>query len=133
MPESEKYDVFISYSAKDRPWASEFVNALKEEGIRAWFDEEVSPGDKWLDKIEQALRESRAVVFLLTPESLSSPSASFEIGAALGANKKIIPINRGNVESRLLPAAWRRFASLNESSPRVAGKRVAEVIEKMPH
>jgi hypothetical protein len=131
MPES-KYDVFISYSAKDRPWASEFADALKNEGVRAWYDQvDLKPGDKLMDKIEEALRGSRAVVFLLTPEKLSSPWASFEIGAALGANKKIIPILRENVERSLLPSVWRRFAALDVSSPRAAGKRVAEVLEHM--
>lgn len=130
MPKPSKYDVFVSYSAKDRPWASELVDALKNEGVRAWFDEEnLRPGEKLSESIEEALRESRAVVFLLTPEYLNSPSASFEVGAALGANKKIIPILRKDVERSRLPGMWKRFASLDESSPRLAGKRVAEVLE----
>jgi hypothetical protein len=132
MSKPSKYDVFISYSAKDKPWASDLVDALKNEGVRAWIDQDVvTPDERWEERIEEALRESRAIVFLLTPEYLNSPSASFEVGAALGSNKKIIPILREDVERSQLPGMWKRFASLDESSPRVAGKRVAEVLEHM--
>lgn len=48
MSKPSKYDVFISYSAKDKPWASDLVDALKNEGVRAWIDQDVvKPGEKW--------------------------------------------------------------------------------------
>ena len=34
----KKYDVFLSYSFKDKQWVSEFVIALKKAGVKAWFD-----------------------------------------------------------------------------------------------
>lgn len=132
MPKSPKYDVFISYAAADRHWAGELADALTDEGVRVWWvDQEIRPGERWAEAVEEALRESRVIVFLLTPESLNSPWASFEVGAALGANKKIIPILRENLKRSRLPGMWKRFASLDESSPRAAGKRVAEVLEHL--
>jgi hypothetical protein len=130
MTKPSKYDVFISYSAKDRPWASEFVDALKSEGVNAWYDQDIEPGDRWSDKTEEALREAAVMVVLWTPDYLNSTSASFEIGAAVGDNKKIIPVLREPLERDQLSPLLQRWASLEESSPRVAGKRVAESLNK---
>src|SRR5882757_6208588 len=104
MAEPQKYDVFISSTAKDGPWASEFVDALRTEGVRAWLDrEEVALGDRSSDKVEEALRDSRVVVFLFTPDYVSSPRTLFELGAAVGDNKKIIPILTDEVAHDQIP------------------------------
>ena len=53
MPEQQEYDVFLSYSTKDRAWASEFVAALSPAGLHAWFDAAaLSPGERWQEKIQ---------------------------------------------------------------------------------
>lgn len=38
MADEKKYDVFLSYSSKDREWVKQFVNAIQESGLTAWFD-----------------------------------------------------------------------------------------------
>lgn len=35
MANEREYDVFLSYSMKDRAWVSEFAEALTEAGVRA--------------------------------------------------------------------------------------------------
>jgi hypothetical protein len=63
MTDERKYDVFLSYSAKDRQWVSQFQTALREAGLRAWFDvQDILPGDRWEDQIQRALRESTTLV-----------------------------------------------------------------------
>jgi hypothetical protein len=131
MAKPDTFDVFISYSHKDEPWASELAESLKAEGVQAWYDQaQIAPGDRISDKIGDALRESRIVIQVVSPESLQSPWTFFELGAALGDNKIIIPVLRDGVAPDQIPAALRNRKWLNESSAQAAGKRVAEVLAK---
>lgn len=124
------YDIFVSYSSKDRPWVSEFVAALRNEGVIPWSDAEIAPGDKWADVIQQALRESSALVMILSPDNAESPWMFFELGAAIADKKKIIPVIVKNLERSRIPSLLQGFQFLDEPSPSIAGKRVAEVLGK---
>jgi hypothetical protein len=134
MADSRNYDVFISYSHGDEPWASKFVDELEAQGVHAWFDKtDIALGDRWSEKIEQALREAPVIVVLLSQNYMNNPSAVFELGAALGGNKKIIPIVTQKAEHISVPRLLRDRQWLQETSPQVAGKRVAEVVEHLSH
>jgi len=122
-----KYDVFISHSTADDHWASQFADVLRGEGIRTWSDQEVAPGESIPERMEEALRESRMVVVFLTPDLLTSPSTSFELGAAVAGNKKIVPILRENLKRDQIPYHLRHLRFIQESSPDAAGKTVAEL------
>jgi hypothetical protein len=41
-----KYDVFISYSSRDRAMAEELANRLREAGLSLFFDRWCLPGGK---------------------------------------------------------------------------------------
>lgn len=81
MPEERDYDVFLSYSMKDRAWVSEFADVLSQAGVRAWFDKAaLPPGERWQEKIQEALRASKTLVLILSPQSIESPWTLFELG-----------------------------------------------------
>src|SRR5947209_17176932 len=83
-PRRGTYDVFLSYSSASQPWVRKFTDALTASGITAWFDaHEILPGERWQDQIEKALRQSRVLIMVLTPESIQRPWTFFELGAAL--------------------------------------------------
>lgn len=125
------YDIFLSYSNKDKSWVSEFVSSLKEAGVKTWFDvHELAPGERWDDKLQQALRESSIIVVILSKNSVDSPGIFFELGAAIADKKRIIPVLVGDVESKRIPLLLKRFQFLKESSPTEAGKRIAQAIER---
>lgn len=129
MADSRNFDIFISYSQSDKAWASKFANELEANGVHAWFDEaEIAIGDRWADKLEEALRESPVIAVLISPEYLASPSSVFELGAAVGGNKKIIPIVTQRIENPSLPSLLRDRRLLQETSPQAAGRLVAEVV-----
>lgn len=131
MSAKTDYKIFISYSYNDKSWVTEFVSALKEAGIKTWFDaHDITPGERWDEKIQQALRESSIIVVILSENSVESPWTFFELGAAIADNKRIIPVLIGDIESRRIPILLRRFQSLKETSPTEAGKRIAKVIEE---
>jgi hypothetical protein len=132
MSNEDSYKVFLSYSAKDRPWVSEFASTLKEEGVAAWFDVfELTPGERWKEKIQEALRASSTLVVILSPNSVDSPWTFFELGAAIADNKRIVPVVIEDIPVERLPSLITQFQFLRESSPREAGRRVAQALEKV--
>jgi hypothetical protein len=129
MPEKQKYDVFLSYSMKDREWVAEFADTLSRAGVTAWFDvAALSPGERWQEHLQEALRVSRTLVMILSPQSLDSPWLFFELGAAVADNKRIIPVVTGDVDLTRIPTLLRQYQFLREPSARQAGMRVAEVV-----
>jgi nucleoside 2-deoxyribosyltransferase len=133
MSNERDFDVFLSYSGEGRPWAREFANALRSEGIRAWHDEEeITFGDKWVEKMESALRHSPAVVFIITPASLDSPWTFFEIGAAIAGEKRIIPIIIDDIAPEALPRSLRQYQFLRETAPSRAAELIAGVLKSAP-
>jgi hypothetical protein len=66
---------------------------MGEVGATAFLaEEDVKPGDNWLDQIRRSLRQSDEVVVLFTNHSMASNWVSLEIGAAFGLHKPIVPI-----------------------------------------
>jgi hypothetical protein len=77
--------VFISHAQADKLLAKRVADTLRASGLRVWLDEEqILPGDNWGDQVGQALRESDAMVVLVTPNSTSSSYLKHELGYALG-------------------------------------------------
>jgi len=68
------YDVYISYSNRDRNWVQDYLYPrLKEAGLRVWIDlQEIRAGDAWLSKINQAVEESCNMLLVLSPDSAAS-------------------------------------------------------------
>jgi hypothetical protein len=94
--------VFISYWSKDEALATKVVGSLEEAGLDVWYDKrEIMPGDNWADKIGQGLRESDAMVVLLTPGALDSEFIQRDIDFALSQKpfkRRLIPVLVGNSE-----------------------------------
>jgi len=126
----EHHDLFISYSPEDKPWVSEFVAALRKESLHPFWDAEIAPGERWQEAIEQALRESGTLIMVLSPQGLQSHWMFFELGAAIADRKKIIPVTHEGLEWSQIPPMLQRYQFLDEPSPSLAAKRVAEVVGK---
>lgn len=123
--------IFLSYSSQDKPWVREFAHTLKELGINVWFDEDqIFLGEKFQDKLEKALRDSNALIFILSKNSVKSNWIYFEIGVALADDKKIIPIIVDDVGHEQIPLIFTRYQSLRTQSPDEASKEVAKLFEE---
>lgn len=110
--------VFISYSHSDKEWARTFAQTIASSGIEVWFDEfNIKPGEPLVESLEKGLRESDAVVLVLNAENMRRPNIFFEIGAALGMNKAIIPVVPAGFESHKLPLPLQRIKFLIRNSP----------------
>ena len=92
--------VFISHSSKDEALASKVVSYLEQAGLDVWYDErEIMPGDNWADKVAQGLRESEAMVVLLTPSAMESDFMRRDIDYALTQKRfkgRLVPVLAGD-------------------------------------
>ena len=80
--------VFISYAHSDEVLAQKVVAILEEAGLEVWDDtREILPGDNWAEQVARALKESEAMVVLLTPEATRSRWVRREIEYALGEKR----------------------------------------------
>ncbi len=92
-----KYDVFISYSRKDKSLVSEFCKLLSRNEISYWLDNrEIKNGDEFKTVIVKAIEQSTVFVFISSINSNASEWTSKEIGIAVARGKYIIPIRLDN-------------------------------------
>ncbi len=112
--------VFISYSHKNELLAREVAKALEQAGLDVWDAErEIMPGDNWAEKIAEGLKESEAMVVLLTPDAVQSRAVRHEIDYALGKksfDKRLIPVLVGEPErfpENSIPWILRRLKMIN--------------------
>jgi hypothetical protein len=119
--------VFISYSSQDRDWAQAFAQSLKEFGAEVWFDQwKVPAGEAWPASFEKGLRESDVIAVVINLADLSRPNLLFEVGAAVGMGKRVVPILPRDFQSSELPYPLRvRQAILRETPEETARKLVA--------
>ena len=88
---------FISYS---QPEASEFAIRLVDElgagppSIRAWLDQrEIKPGQDWDEQIDEAIKTSESLLFVMTRDSVAPTSVcKQEWIRALKYKKPVIPL-----------------------------------------
>src|SRR5207237_6902636 len=89
----KKPRVFISYSNQDRDWALAFAQSLKEFGAEVWFDQwKIPAGQAWPAVLEKGLRESDVIAILINQGDLLRPNVLFEVGAAVGMGKRVVPV-----------------------------------------
>jgi hypothetical protein len=85
--------LFISYAHKDKELVRQhIVDILEKAGHDPWFDEELRAGVDWQEEIYRRIHASHALVFAITPDSLGSEWARWELRQAVDAEKRIIPV-----------------------------------------
>ena len=121
--------VFISYSGSDvdREWVRAFARSLEQQGASVWFDEtRLHPGDSIRDALAEGLRNSDIVVSLIDPNNLRRPDTNFEIGAALGMDKRLIAIVSEDLDPSLRPQPLRVRRYLTKRSPEETARALVE-------
>jgi hypothetical protein len=125
----DKPKVFISHSFSDKSWAREFANSLQHRGLSVWFDSSaINSGQSLTESVERGLRESNVIALLVTPDTIKRPNLFFEIGAAMGMGKLLIPVVSKDVDLEMLPASLRERRYLIKGSPEATAQEfVSEV------
>lgn len=118
--------VFISYTRSDADWARSFAEALKQRGVRVWLDQwEIPAGVPFREALEAGLRESEVFVALIDPGFSLNPNLLFELGAAIGMGKRVVPIVPRQADTAKLPSELRNRQCLLRDSPEGTAEQLA--------
>ena len=103
--------VFISYSRKDIDFADRLDAALRARGFEPLIDRtEIYAFEEWWKRIEALITHADTVVFVLSPDAVTSDVALREVSLAASLNKRFAPILFRPVEDKSIPQA---LAKLN--------------------
>ena len=92
------FDVFLSYSAKDKAVVRDVAERLRKDGVRVWFDEwMLKPRDHIPSKIEEGLARSRVLVLFMSANAFGSdwaqlPSGTFRFRDLLNKERCFLPL-----------------------------------------
>lgn len=110
--------IFISHITEEAPIAlllKEIIERkfLSQISVFASNDvHDLTPGEKWLQKIEAALKEANLMLVICSPSSLTRPWINFEMGCAWIKGIEIIPICHSGQGKKLLPHPFSELQSL---------------------
>lgn len=106
--------VFISYSRKDLEFALLIVAALEARGVAPKIDTRDLPKlEDWRRELLGFIREADAIVFIISPASISSPVCSWEMEQVEQLNKRLAPIVRERVSDDRVPESVARINYLS--------------------
>src|SRR5262245_13635882 len=105
---TKPYQLFISYSSEDEPYANELARAFKFLGLSVWFAPlTLEIGDRLLDSINAGLAASEYGLLILSPSYLAKNWTNYELDVLhrqhIEQNKKLLPlwhgVNRSQVDN----------------------------------
>jgi hypothetical protein len=80
----EPIKLFLSYAHQDRDFAQRLSKALDTRGIATWMDVwRLKPGDNWVEKINEGLRDTDGIVVVLSKSATASRWIQAELSAYL--------------------------------------------------
>jgi len=86
------YDVFISYSTKDKHAADAVCQVLESEAIRCWIaPRDIRPGADWGESIIDAIHDTKTFVLVFSQNANSSAQIKREVERALNKGITVIP------------------------------------------
>jgi WD40 repeat protein len=102
VPPEGLYDAFICYRRipADERFVDHLCQALaaRDQPKTIWVDRKrIEPAAKWQDRVTRAIEASRAVIYVMTPESVASEDCRRELDLAAERNRLIIPIRLRDV------------------------------------
>jgi hypothetical protein len=131
-PAAEGGLLFVSYSHKDKPRIEPIVSMIEQTGRKVWIDRTDITGQAgWAGQIVRAIRQSRAVVLMASPNSYASDQVVRELYLAMNHKKPIVPIE---IEPAELPdelqyilAPFQRHKLTGSATSDVLGRALSAV------
>jgi formylglycine-generating enzyme required for sulfatase activity len=108
--EAAKTKIFISYSRKDMGFADRLETALKEHEFEPLIDRtEIYAFEDWWKRIQALIAQADTVVFVLSPDSVTSPVCAKEVAFAASLNKRFAPVVYRRIDDKQVPEALSRL------------------------
>lgn len=130
--------VYLSHTEIDQPLADEIRKALTDAGLEVWdAGRELLPGDNFAQKIADALKSSKAMVVLITPEAIASEWLKREVGYALGSPayaNRVFPVLARDPDNQLseqMPWILRRFPTTRLTAKDTPRKKIQQVVKAL--
>ncbi len=87
------FDVFISYSTKDKTVADASCAALERAGIRCWIaPRDIIPGMEWDEAIVRAIDNCRVVLLIFSASANDSRQIRREVKRAFNRGAPVVPL-----------------------------------------
>jgi len=130
-----RFDAFVSYRriTADTAFVDELQRDLAARGVRVWVDrEEIEPASDWAERIVRGIDASKALIFVITPESVHSAECLRELDQAVELHKLIVPVVLREVtDRRELPEALTRANWVVFTAGRDQGRAVDALTEAL--
>ncbi|MBL8153012.1 MAG: toll/interleukin-1 receptor domain-containing protein [Anaerolineae bacterium] len=85
--------IFISYSRRDKQFATRLAQSLTNNGADVWIDmEDIPAGVKWSTAIQQGLKTCDIMLVIVSPDAMQSTNVEDEWQYYLDRGKPILPI-----------------------------------------
>lgn len=86
-------EIFLSYSRKDADFARKLNHALQYAEKTVWFDQEsISSGANFEVELYKGIQNSDNFLFVISPDSASSPYCESEVNYAVQQGKRIVTV-----------------------------------------
>jgi uncharacterized protein YegL len=84
--------IFVSYSRADVDYVRVLLRHLRAQGLQVWADDQISPGERWDQRIRQNIDGCAAMILVMSPHSDVSEWVAEEVDYARRKNKPILPL-----------------------------------------
>ena len=96
--------LFVSYSRKDSEFSEELRDALQAHGLEVCVDtHDIAPGENWRERLGRLIESADIVLFVLSPDAVSSTVCDWEVRCAERLGKRILPVLHRDVDSDRVP------------------------------
>jgi serine/threonine protein kinase len=90
--QSTPQHLFISYSRRDKEFAKQLQQHMKDGGFQVWIDDAIEHGDQWFNEIHEAIKTCAAFLVIMSPEAEQSEWVQKEILLAKRYKKPVFPL-----------------------------------------
>jgi hypothetical protein len=126
-------NIFISYAKEDSKIAKEIAKNLETEGFATWYYERDSiPGQSYIIATSKAIEQAKAVILILSRDSLRSNQIHTEIVYTYEKGIHFIPILNGitHEEFQQSRPIWRRMLA-DATSINIPNDGIPEIIPRL--
>jgi hypothetical protein len=116
--ESHVKDIFISHTEEDADVAFAVAHGIELAGYSTWYYERDGvPGPAYLAQVGEAIERARAVVLVISPDSLGSSQVTNEVVRAYESGRPFLPVLRNitHAEFQQRQPVWRQALGASTS------------------